>query len=152
MKNFLVSILCALTMIARGQQAVVVTGGDASGVGGSVSYSIGQVAYTNDTGGFVNSGVQQPFEITITSVDDSFRDLQLNLFPNPASQELFIEMKNTNKGISAEVLNSTGSLMDTIRLASTRTSIPVSHWAPATYMIRLTDESGNTAVYKVIKH
>jgi hypothetical protein len=152
MKNFLFSIFFTLTLIAKGQQAVVVTGGDASGVGGSVSYSIGQVAYTSNVAGFVNSGVQQPFEITITSVDDSFRDLQLSLFPNPTSHELVIEMNNPNNGISAEVFNSNGSLMDTIRLAANRTTIPVSHWAPATYLIRLTDESGNTAVYQVVKH
>jgi hypothetical protein len=152
MKAILLTMLCTLTFLSRGQQALVVTGGNASGVGGSVSYSIGQVAYTSDAAGFVNSGIQQPFEITITSVDDSFRDLQVSLFPNPTSRELIIEMNNPNNGISAEVFNSNGSLMDTFRLASTRESIPVSHWAPATYMIRLTDESGNSAVYQIVKH
>jgi hypothetical protein len=39
-------------------------GGEATGSGGSVSYSVGQVVYTTNTGinGSVAQGVQQPYE------------------------------------------------------------------------------------------
>jgi len=152
MKALLLAILCSLTFATRAQQAFVATGGEASGIGGSVSYSIGQVAYSNSPGGLANAGVQQPYEVIITSIDDSFTDIMLNLYPNPASQELVIEMKNMNTGIAAEVYNASGSLIDSIRLLSVRTSISVNQWTPATYLIRITDESGHSAVYQVVKH
>jgi hypothetical protein len=44
------------------QQGFVATGGDATGAGGSVSYSIGQVDYLSaeGSGGFINQGLQHP--------------------------------------------------------------------------------------------
>ncbi len=45
------------------QQATTATGGDASGSGGTVASSVGQIVYTTNTGttGSVVQGVQQPF-------------------------------------------------------------------------------------------
>ena len=53
----------------QAQESVNATGGNASGSGGSASYSVGQVVYTNNTGtsGSVAQGVQQPFEISVVT-------------------------------------------------------------------------------------
>ena len=53
----------------QAQTSVNATGGDASGGGGSVSYSVGQVVYTTHTGtsGSVAEGVQQPYEISVVT-------------------------------------------------------------------------------------
>jgi hypothetical protein len=52
----------------QAQQTIPATGGLATGSGGTVSYTVGQVADTTQTGsgGTVTQGVQQPFEIWIT--------------------------------------------------------------------------------------
>lgn len=52
------------------QQALVY--GNATGTGGTSSYSIGQVVYASATGtnDSVNQGMQQPFEIFILGNDD----------------------------------------------------------------------------------
>ena len=59
----------------QAQEAVLASGGDTSGSGGSISYSVGQVVYTTNTGtsGYsVAEGVQQPYEISVvTSLDKS---------------------------------------------------------------------------------
>ncbi|MDD2634269.1 MAG: hypothetical protein PHW82_02085 [Bacteroidales bacterium] len=49
----------------QAQESVNTTGGNALGSGGSVSYSAGQVIYTNNTGtsGSVAQGVQQPITL-----------------------------------------------------------------------------------------
>src|SRR6056297_978638 len=54
---------------ANAQQAMPASGGDASGSGGFVSYSVGQVVYTTHTGanGSVAQGVQQTYEIAVES-------------------------------------------------------------------------------------
>ena len=60
----LITAICIL-MFARsyGQQALVASGGSVGGENGSVSYSIGQVFYSSQTGtnGLINQGVQQVY-------------------------------------------------------------------------------------------
>ena len=49
--------------VVQAQKVVLPSGGNATGSGGSVSYSIGQIAYSYQTGpsGSINQGVLQPF-------------------------------------------------------------------------------------------
>ena len=53
----------------QAQTSVNAIGGDATGSGGSVSYSVGQVVYTTNKGtnGSVVEGVQQPYEILVVT-------------------------------------------------------------------------------------
>ena len=52
----------------QAQQSPTATGGEATGTGGTASYSVGQVVYTTNTGtnGSMAQGVQQPYEISTT--------------------------------------------------------------------------------------
>jgi hypothetical protein len=61
-------LFCLGLTALKAQQTVPATGGIATGSGGTVSYTVGQVADTTQTGsgGTVTQGVQQPFEIWIT--------------------------------------------------------------------------------------
>lgn len=75
MKFFKLYIL-GLAMIfgpAQAQQSVNTTGGNASGSGGSVSYTVGQVVYTyhSSVSGQMNQGVQQVFSTceTVEGID-----------------------------------------------------------------------------------
>jgi hypothetical protein len=61
-------------------------------------------------------------------------------------------MNNFSEGITANVYDAGGSLIDSIRLQSSKTSIPVKDWAAAAYVVRLTDEAGRSAGYSVVKH
>ncbi len=51
------------------QESVAATGGEATGISGTASYSVGQVFYTTHTttAGSVSQGVQHPFEFQILS-------------------------------------------------------------------------------------
>lgn len=77
-----------------GQQAILTSGADVSGSGGSVSYSIGQVSYTYFGGenGNVSLGVQQPHVVIMVDTDEPGLDFSANLFPNPASNAVHLEM------------------------------------------------------------
>lgn len=153
MKSTLLFIFCCYAMYSFGQQAIVATGGDVSGSGGSVSYSIGQVAYTSSQDGFVSEGVQQPYEVLITSVDESFAAFyQVSIYPNPTAHELVIQTQNTHASLTVEIFNQAGSSIANVKLLSDLTSISVLDWAAGSYVIRLKDESGNSAVHQLIKH
>lgn len=68
MKKIIALIIFGCSMLSiQAQQTTVSAGGDASGIGGTFSYSIGQVVYTYNYGTdvIVAQGVQQPFEISI---------------------------------------------------------------------------------------
>lgn len=68
------------------QESYNASGGEASGTGGSSSYSIGQVFSTHHKSGkgSFSSGVQQPYEILIlTGIDVRAISLELSVFPNP---------------------------------------------------------------------
>jgi hypothetical protein len=153
MKSFSLIAICLSAKFTLGQQAIVATGGNVSGSGGSVSYSIGQVAYTSSQDGFVNGGVQQPYEVLITSVDETFSaDYQVNIYPNPTAHELVIQTKNAYASLTAEVFNQAGGSIESMKLRSDLTTISVMNWAAGAYVIRLKDERGKSAVYQVIKH
>mgnify|MGYP000474435928 CR=1 FL=1 len=66
------------------QENAVTTGGEATGAGGTASYSVGQVVYTTNTGtnGSVAQGVQQPFEISTTvGINETTINFISNYFP-----------------------------------------------------------------------
>jgi hypothetical protein len=98
--------LCVLVLIGIGltelkaQVAIPATGGNISGIGGSVDYSIGQVVNTAITGanGFVMQGVQQPFEISVlTGTEEAIGiNLVCSAYPNPITDFLILKIDNGN--------------------------------------------------------
>ena len=71
MKKYLsIILLLLITFISKAQQTISTSGGDAKGSGGSASFTIGQQDYISyyNVNGFVNQGVQQPFEFYCSSV------------------------------------------------------------------------------------
>lgn len=61
-KYIILSIVLGYCLSADAQQGLVSVGGDGTGPGGSVSYSLGQLAYSsvNSTAGILIEGLQQP--------------------------------------------------------------------------------------------
>jgi hypothetical protein len=82
----------------QAQTSVNATGGDASGGGGSVSYSVGQVVYTTNTGanGSVAQGVQQPFEISVVTGIEEAKGINLSVsaYPNPTTDYLELKVES----------------------------------------------------------
>ena len=63
-----ISFILLAVMSLSAQSALVGTGGEANGSGGSVSYSVGQIAVQSNSEGStsISEGVQQPYEIQTT--------------------------------------------------------------------------------------
>lgn len=70
--NILILFLFSLSLQA--QEVILTSGGNASGSGGTVSYSIGQTFYTTYTGanGSASHGVQHPYETLIETITMEF--------------------------------------------------------------------------------
>jgi hypothetical protein len=150
-------ILCFGITTAKAQQSANTSGGNASGTGGTVSYSVGQMNYTtnNGTSGSACQGVQQPYEIfTLTSVDES-KDLNINLsaFPNPTFDNLTLKIESTNtKNLSYLLFDMNGKLLATQKLDGTETKIAMNNYAAATYFIKINENNNTIKTFKIIKN
>jgi len=150
-------ILCFGVTTAKAQQSSNTAGGNATGTGGTVSYSVGQMNYSTNTGtsGSACQGVQQPYEIyMVTSVDEA-KDLNINLsaFPNPTFDFLTLKIESsTTKNLSYLLLDMNGKLLATQKLDGTETKIAMNNYAAATYFIKITENNNTLKTFKIIKN
>jgi hypothetical protein len=81
---------------AQAQDATNSSGGNATGNGGTVSYSIGQVVYNFNAGnaGSVAQGVQHSFEILPVGNTEKSLNISLTIFPNPTAENLILQANN----------------------------------------------------------
>ena len=115
-------LIIAVTLVISGsgglhaQEAVSAAGNEAGGTGGTCSYTIGQIAYTSNsgTGGEVNQGVQQPYEIITTAgIDDKYITLELAAFPNPTKESVTISVSEHTQGkLSYQLFDIRGKLIE----------------------------------------
>jgi hypothetical protein len=135
------------------QQATVVSGKNASGSGGSSSYTVGQIVYTTNTGtnGSLAQGVQQPFEISTLGTDE-FPNVSLSAFPNPTNNALTLSLENYDTtNLSYELFDINGRLIKSNKLNGNQTQIDMTGNATGTYLLIINDKSKKLKTFKIIK-
>jgi len=138
------------------QEAIVASGGGASGTGGSVSYTIGQVAYTTATGtnGSIAAGVQQPYEISVPTALENTEDilLEFSAYPNPTTDDLKLRTGERDfKNISYRLFDMNGKLIKTGKITGPETSVNMRNLAPSVYFIKVIQDDKEIKVFKIIK-
>jgi hypothetical protein len=144
------------------QESINATGGDASGSGGSASYSVGQVVYTTNTGtnGSVAEGVQQLYEISVVTAIEEAKGINISVtaYPNPTTDYLELKVKSEKlKDLSYQLYDMTGKLLQNKKLTGTETQIDMSNYVPATYFVRVIVKTQGIAsqevkTFKIIKN
>jgi hypothetical protein len=157
MKYLLVFLFVIGLTRLQAQEAIFVNGGNASSSGGSVSYSVGQVAYITNTGitGSVVQGVQQPYEISIVSrIEEATGiNLVLSVYPNPATDFLTLMVENYNKeNLSYQLCDINGKLIENKVIEGNGTSIVMSSLVPATYFLKVTQNNKEVKAFKIVKN
>lgn len=140
----------------QGQVAIATTGGDASGRGGSVAFSTGQVVYSSNTGTNTSTtqGVQQPFEISEITGINTAKDVTLNYsaYPNPTTDYLTLKVENEDYDLLLyQLFDTHGVLLISKKLEGTETSIPVSHLTSATYILKIRKNGQWIKTFKILK-
>ena len=149
--------LCIGITDIHAQESVLTSGGDATGSGGSASYSVGQIVYTSNTGttGSVAQGVQQPFEIsTVTAIEEA-KNISLNCsaYPNPATNFLILKIENIELStIYFQLFDITGKLLFNQKINSTETSIPMESMSSANYFLKIIQDNKEIKTFKIIKN
>ncbi|MBA7550129.1 hypothetical protein ES705_42635 [subsurface metagenome] len=121
----------------QAQETIPATGSNASGSGGSVSYSVGQVIYTTNTGtnGSIAQGVQQPYEISVVSGIGKAKDINLicTAYPNPTTDFLTLKVENyDNENLFYQLFDISGQLLESKKLKGNETTITMANLVPAT--------------------
>jgi hypothetical protein len=151
----------------QAQEVIPSSGGNASGSGGSASYSVGQMVYTTHTGtnGSVAQGVQQPYEISVITAIEEAKDitLQCSAYPNPTIE--FVKLKvdastlvyPASAGLSIhslsyQLFDMYGKLLETKKLDGYETNIVMSNLVPATYFVKVIQGNKEIKTFKIIKN
>ncbi len=116
------------TICVQAQEAIPTTGGNASGSGGSLSYTIGQIVYTTNTGtnGSVAEGVQQPYEISVVVGIEQAKDINLicTAYPNPTTDLLILEVEGAaNEKFIFQLYDIMGKLLVSNKIIDNKTTI-----------------------------
>ena len=142
--------------MATAQEAAVATGGDATGAGGSSSYSVGQVVYTTNTGsnGSVAQGVQQPYEISITTgMDVKTIQLEMVVYPNPTTDFLKLKVENgVYENASFQLYDVQGKMVETKQLIENTTTIKMISYPKGIYFLKVADNNMVIKTFKIIKN
>lgn len=138
------------------QEAATASGGDASGSGGSVAYSVGQVFYTTNTGtsGSVAHGVQQHFEISsVTGLDEMGINLNFFAYPNPTRDLLILEVENSKgQSFSYHLYDMQGKLLENKKIVESSSPINMESLSSSTYFLKVTDNQTIVKTFRIIKN
>jgi hypothetical protein len=154
--------LCAVLLLGLGltgiyaQQAIPASGGDGSGGGGTVSYTVGQIFYNTNTGtnGSVAEGVQQPFEISIVTAVEEAKDITLEfvVYPNPATDFIVLKIGDYEpENLNYYLYDNGGKLIAKTKIQGSETSIPMQALPPATYFLKVSEKEKVLKTFKIIK-
>ncbi|NHM00852.1 T9SS type A sorting domain-containing protein [Flavobacterium difficile] len=140
----------------QAQQAPNTSGGDASGSGGSVAYTVGQVGYTTQTGttGSVAQGVQQPFEISIVlGIEENQISLNMQAYPNPTSNYLTLNIGDFDRtNLSFQLFDITGKLIETNKITKSIETIRMENLSSGSYFLKVTRNNKEVKTFKLIKN
>ncbi len=151
---WLFSFICFMGTFA--QQTLPSSGGKATGSGGTVTYTVGQMAYKVQTGAqtSLTEGVQQPYEISEVSGIETSANIHLNFtsYPNPVDDYVTVEIQNYPfNHLHFIIYDSNGKLLIRRKATGTTTQINTNDLMPAVYFLEVLDQDQSIKKFKIIK-
>jgi hypothetical protein len=138
------------------QNGTVSSGGDASGTGGSISYSVGQIDYItqNGSGGIITQGLQQPYEILVlTGIETKEIQLSVSVYPNPTSDFIILRVKDLSfEDLRYSFYDIHGKLIKEDKISGNETTIIIGELSKANYFIKVTLNKKEIKTFKIIKN
>jgi len=141
------------------QEAFTASGGNATGSKGSISYSIGQVAYTTISGvnGKIPLGVQQTYAISLRSNPEkkALITLQLSAYPNPTTDNLTLKVSRIDdlsfSKLQYSLCDTNGKLLNSGKIFGVETIIPMAGLAPSVYFLSVFINNEEVIAFNIIK-
>ena len=144
-------------IFVNAQNVIPSSGGNIIGSGGNVSYSVGQIFHTTNSGinGSTAQGVQQPYEISVVSVIEAKNEIRLDcsVYPNPAKEMITLEINNYKAdNLSFQLYNISGVILENRKIKSKETTIQMKEFIPSTYFLKVMEENNEIKIFKIIKN
>jgi spore coat protein U-like protein len=142
--------------LAQAQESANASGGDATGSGGTVACSIGQVVYTTNTGssGSVAQGIQHAYEIFSVGIKETTLNISLTAFPNPTTEKLTLQISDfNNEKLEYQLYDMQGKMLNSGQVTAQQTLINTSSLSPAIYFINVVNQKNKQVQsFKIIKN
>jgi hypothetical protein len=141
----------------QAQETIPATGGMATGTGGTVSYSVGQVTWNTFTGttGTVAQGVQQPYEISVFTGIGSIDGIviECTVFPNPTKGTVKLRVESLDlKNFSFQLTDINGVLIQDKKIENRETGISMDNLVSAIYFLKVAYKNSEIKVFKIVKN
>lgn len=148
-----ITLLCA--GFTSAQESINSYGGDATGSGGSVAYTAGQLVYTTVGGntGSIAQGVQHAYEIFTVSMEEFASGIVLSAYPNPTTENLVLQTESDVSGmLSYQLTDEAGRLLNSGFLTGKQVTVKMEDLPGATYFIHILNQENKTVrLFKIIK-
>jgi hypothetical protein len=150
--------LCGFfTVVIQAQQTNPASGGNATGAGGSVSYTTGQITYAalSGTNGSLIQGVQQPYEISVITAIEELSGISLNcsVYPNPTTDYVVLKIGNYDKtGLVYQLTDNKGNILENKRIDTDELIISMRNNPSSIYFLKITDQKRTLKTFKIIKN
>jgi hypothetical protein len=137
------------------QQGIPANGGEAISDSGTVSWTVGLVAYSTSTSGTgsVLQCVQHPYEIfLVDGIKESKSEVHFLVFPNPTTGEVTLSFsEGTPVGLCAGLYDPEGKQLRWIALDKKEVTISMDDLSSATYLLTIFEKNQPIRTYKIIK-
>ncbi len=154
-KTILIVFVLFAAQLVYSQQTVSASGGEATGAGGSSSYTVGQVFYTTTaaTTGSVSQGVQQAFEFqTLSNPRLTTVNLAAVTYPNPTTDFVVLKITDsTLKNLRYILFDINGKSIASGAIAASNIKIPMKHLSIGMYLLKVTRKNQLLKTFKIIK-
>ena len=144
-------LFASFTSLASAQTLINTGGEYCSNNTTEVYFSIGEVfieTSTNTTNA-ITAGFNQP-TINITPTNIRFENVKINVFPNPTSNILRIST-NSNTKYCVKISSAAGVSVKSLTFSENESQIDVSDISPGVYVIEISDITGASNSYRIVK-
>ena len=155
--KFIVVFLMLFSMLGlKAQETTDASGGEASGSGGTVSYSVGQIVYTTSSGtnGSVAQGVQQPYEISVVLGIEEANGIHLmTVFPNPTTNFVVLKVEKYEVAdLIYQLIDTNGRLIESKKILGEATTVDINNYPATIYFLQVLDNNKAIKTFKIIKN
>lgn len=155
MKLFFYLMICFYANALYSQTSINSLGGDIVNSNGTIAFSIGQIVYTTNTDGIFNieQGVQHPFELYSLNIDENILNVSINVFPNPFSDKIIIEVLNDYRLLYFSIYDLNGKVLKEELITKNQISINTEKFESSIYFLKIFNKnnSNNSKTIKLIK-
>ncbi len=155
-KILLLTFVISSFYLGTNAQEVIATSGDYSETTiGSLSWTIGEPIIENVSG--TNNILTQGFhqsKLTVTTINEiPGLEMNITVYPNPASDYLNVEVKtDQQKEFQINLFDLNGKLIMQKDFSSGKETLDMQNYHPAIYILKVSTNNKEIKTYKIVKH